>query len=64
MRWRRWCAQVLIYAVLELGALLGVPMRPSEIEEMTRRMNNAVAELVRPEEDPSGDPPGPDPDDR
>jgi hypothetical protein len=36
---------------------MGVPMRPSEIEEMTRRMNNAVAEAVRPEEEPSGDPP-------
>ena len=63
-RWRRWkrrAGQILIYATLEMGALMGVPMRPDDIEEMTRRMNNAVAEVARPDEDPSGDPPDDDP---
>jgi hypothetical protein len=55
--WNRLFAKVLIYAVLEVGAMLGVPMRPDDIEKMTRQMNNAVTEAVRREEDPSGDPP-------
>ncbi len=54
---KSWLGKVLIYAVLEFGALLGVPVRPDQIEEMTRQLNNTVAEVARPEKDPSGDPP-------
>lgn len=60
MDWRKRAAQVLIYIVLEIGAMMGVPMRPSEIEEMTRRMNNAVVEETIKDEEPSGDPPSED----
>ena len=64
MRWKQWVAKVAIYAILELGALLGVPMRPDQIVEMTRLMQKAVPEESRREEDPSGDPPDPsDPND-
>lgn len=57
MQWKRTLAKILVYTVLELGSLLGVPIRPDDIEELARRMNNAVEEAARPEEDPSGDPP-------
>lgn len=57
MQWKTNLAKILIYTVLEFGALLGVPIRPDDIEELARRMNNVVEEAARPEEDPSGDPP-------
>lgn len=53
-RRNRW-ASVLIYALLEFGALVGVPMRPHEIEEISRRLTNAVVQVAEKERD--GDPP-------
>ena len=53
-----WLAKVAMYLILEIGALTGVPMRPDEIEKMTRVMNDSlVAECVRGERERSGDPP-------
>lgn len=54
-RKNRW-ASVLIYMMLDLGALMGVPMRPHEIEEIARRLTNAVTLVA--EHDQDGDPPG------
>jgi hypothetical protein len=57
---RRKLATVLAYLTLELGALLGVPVRLDQIEEMGRLLNQTLATRVeRP--DGGGDPP-PDPD--
>jgi len=51
-------AKLLLYLTLELGALVGVPMRADEIEELTRLMNGTqVVRLV--EREPDGDPPEP-----
>lgn len=54
-RKKRLLSKLLIYAMLEAGAIMGVPMRPDQIEEMTRLMNDAVIEEVVRED--SGDPP-------
>jgi len=52
----RWLAKTLLYLTLEFGALVGVPMRVDEIEELTRLMNNTqVVQLL--ERDDDGDPP-------
>jgi len=53
---KSWLASVLAYLILELGALVGVPMRPDQIEEMTRMMNDAAVVRVV-ERDDQGDPP-------
>jgi hypothetical protein len=63
--WRRRLAQLLIYVMLEAGALAGVPMRPEEIEDLTRLMTGTkVVKVVRGEEDGDGDPPLDEPDER
>lgn len=49
---------ISLYMILELGALLGVPMRPDDVERMTRQLNNAVV-LVEEEDERQGDPPEP-----
>jgi len=55
---KRWLAKTLLYLILETGALLGVPIRLDQIEELTRIMNGAVVEeVVRREDDGGGDPP-------
>lgn len=38
---KRWFSTLVLYSVLELGALFGVPIRPDEIEAMTRQMLGA-----------------------
>ena len=57
---RRKLATVLAYLTLELGALLGVPVRLDQIEEMGRLLSQTVATQVQRRDD-GGDPP-PDPD--
>lgn len=49
---------ISLYMILELGALLGVPMRPDDVERMTRQLANAVV-LVEEEGERQGDPPDP-----
>lgn len=53
----RWLAKLVMFALLEVAALVGVPMRPDQIEELTRMMNRtAVTMPVRQKRsDPEGD---------
>lgn len=44
-RTRERFAKALIYAILEMGALVGLPIRPQDIEEMTRQMKAAVVQV-------------------
>ena len=57
----RWWAKVAIYLMLETGALFGVPMRPEDIEAMTRVLNGSVGvEVVQSERSGPGEPPSDD----
>jgi hypothetical protein len=42
-------------AALEVGVLMGVPMRPDEIQSLMQQMNQPVLAHVLPSEDESGD---------
>lgn len=56
MERKKRLATILAYMTLEMGALLGVPIRLDEIEEMTRLLTRtAVVQVER--EDAGGDPP-------
>lgn len=44
-------AKILVYAVLEVGALCGVPMRPDQIETIMKLMDRAVVTDVLKNED-------------
>lgn len=57
-RRKRWWTKILMFALLEVGALVGVPMRPEDIEELTRLMQGTkVVKTVRGEESGDDDPP-------
>lgn len=43
--------------ILEFAALLGMPMRPEQVEELMRTLNEAKIAHVLPSEDARGDPP-------
>lgn len=45
---------VFCCAFLQLGALLGVPMRPEEIQDLMHRLNKSKTAHTNPEESPSG----------
>lgn len=60
MRRGRKLATLLAYVTLELGALLGVPVRLDQIEEMSRLLNQTRAAGLELRDD-GGDPP-PEPD--
>ena len=45
----RLCKMVVCVA-LGLGSLMGLPMRPDEIEELMRTMNESVIETTIPDE--------------
>lgn len=49
---------VLVCAMLEYAAMMGAPMRPEEIEELMRQLNQPkLAHVLRDESDPGdGDP--------
>jgi len=51
----RLCKLVVCLA-LGLGALMGMPMRPDEIEELMRTMNESVIETTIPDESDKDDP--------
>lgn len=52
---------VLACATLELGVLMGAPMRPDEIRELMHQMNQPKLAHVMPGEKQAGDdPPGAD----
>lgn len=38
MSWKRSLARLLVFAVLEVGALCGVPMSPEQIERVMNLM--------------------------
>ena len=46
---------ILVCAMLEFAALAGVPMRPEEIEELMRQMNQPKLAHVLRDENDSGD---------
>jgi hypothetical protein len=62
MAQKRRLATIFTYLTLELGAMLGVPVRLDQIEEMTRLLNRTQVVSVMPDEE-SGEPPpeGPPP---
>lgn len=55
---RRRLAKLLTYCMLEVGALVGVPIKLDEIERLTRLWNATVVECVAPGGE-NGDPPDP-----
>lgn len=53
---------VFVCAFLQFGTLVGVPMRPKEIQELLQMMNAPKIAQVLPSDEQSGDdPPGPPP---
>jgi hypothetical protein len=52
---------VVVCAILQLGLLIGAPMRPEEIEEFMHQMNEPKMAHVLPTKNDEGDDP-PDPD--
>ena len=46
---------ILVCAMLEFAALVGVPMRPEEIQELMRQMNQPKLAHVLRDENDSGD---------
>ena len=49
-------AKLLTLCMLNLGALMGMPMRPEDIEALMRTMHGTTIEHIQEEED-DGDPP-------
>ena len=48
------CRQILLCAVLELSALMGVPIVPKDIHDLMNKMNQTVAqELTSDDNDPA-----------
>ena len=52
MSLKKTLAKLLVFAVLELGALAGVPMSPEEIEKLMNVMHRTKIEIVVKKEDP------------
>ena len=49
---------LIVCAVLEVGALAGVPMRPEEIQALMHQLNQPnLAHVLPSEDDDGGDPP-------
>ena len=55
---RRKLATVLAYLTLELGALLGVPVRLDQIQEMGRLLNGTVSARIERRNGGDGPPTG------
>jgi hypothetical protein len=55
---KRRLAAVFTYLMLEVGALLGAPIRPDDIDTITRLLNQTQVTEVA-ERDAGGDPPDP-----
>ena len=52
---RKRLRTVLVCAVLEFGAMIGVPMRPEEIEALMHTMNQPKITHTLPDESENGD---------
>ena len=48
---------VVVCAILQLGVMVGAPMRPDEVEELMHQMNQPTMAHVLPSEDEEGDDP-------
>jgi len=46
---------ILVCAVLEFGAMIGLPMRPAEIEALMQTMNQTKVAHTLPDEHENGD---------
>jgi hypothetical protein len=55
--WKKKLRTVLACMMLEAGVLIGVPMRPDQIEELMHQMNQPKLAHVLKEEGDAGDPP-------
>jgi len=55
---RRRLRTILVCAVLEWSALIGMPMRPEEIVELMQTMNTPRVVRTIPDEDEGADPNG------
>lgn len=60
MSLKKSLARILLFAVLEAGALAGVPMTPDKIREILQMMNRARVEYVVKTESGDGDDPSRD----
>jgi len=49
---RKLLGKILIFGILELGALAGVPMSPEQIEKVMNVMHRTKVEHVVKKEDP------------
>jgi hypothetical protein len=56
MSLRKCLAKALVYLVLEIGALSGVPIRPDEIEQLMKIQQSGVTQVLRNEEGDGKDP--------
>ncbi|HYC88903.1 MAG TPA: hypothetical protein VEO54_06810 [Thermoanaerobaculia bacterium] len=52
MSLRKLLGKILIFGILELGALAGVPMSPEQIEKVMNVMHRTKVEHVVKKEDP------------
>ncbi len=48
---KKWLGRALLYVVLELGALCGVPMRPEQIENLLKQNERAAVTDVKRNDD-------------
>jgi hypothetical protein len=56
MSLRELLAKALVYLVLEIGALGGVPIRPDEVERLMKIQECGVTQVMRNEERDGKDP--------
>jgi hypothetical protein len=49
---KRTLAKILVFAFLNFGAVLGVPMNPEEIEKLMNVMHQTKIEFVVKKDDP------------
>lgn len=47
MSWKKSLAKVFLLAGLEIGALMGAPIRPEQIEEIMKLSQPAVIQVMR-----------------
>ncbi len=52
MSYRKTLAKVFIFAMLQFGALAGVPMTPEQIEKLMNLMHRTKVEFVIKQDDP------------
>lgn len=58
MGWKRRLRTLACCGILEVGALLGIPMRAEQIQELMRSLNEPKLAVTNPDESDTGDGPG------